>query len=210
MSREHALDTIIVQRVIAIVRESSGQAALGVCSQLVQSGIRAIEVSLVTPDALGVIAQLRATADASVAVGVGTALTVGDVRDAAAAGASFVISPVYDAEVIRATLAADMASIPAAATPTEAMVASQLGADLVKIFPASLWNPSALQDVLRALPRLRCVPTGGVGLATGAAWIAAGAAAVGIGSALSRSAAQGLDHEIEGLLQALAGADGHR
>jgi 2-dehydro-3-deoxyphosphogluconate aldolase/(4S)-4-hydroxy-2-oxoglutarate aldolase len=64
--------------------------------------------------------------------------------------------------------------------------ATTLGADLVKVFPASLWSPRVLADVLAALPQLRCVPTGGVTPEDATSWIGAGAVAVGIGSALTK------------------------
>jgi 2-dehydro-3-deoxyphosphogluconate aldolase/(4S)-4-hydroxy-2-oxoglutarate aldolase len=87
--------------------------------------------------------------------------------------------------VIELAAAADIAVVPGAATPTEMLTAHRAGADFVKIFPASVWTPRAVKDLLAALPQLRLVPTGGVALDTARDWISAGAAAVGMGSALS-------------------------
>lgn len=175
------------QRIIAIVRESTPERALEAVETLLGAGIRAVEVSLVTPGAIDVVQDTARRAPAGASVGVGTVMTVAEVHAAAAAGAGFIVSPVATEEVVRATVAAGMASAPGVATPTEAVNALGWGADFVKIFPASLWTPGVLRDLLTALPYLPAVPTGGVSLASAPEWIRAGAVAVGIGSTLTRA-----------------------
>jgi 2-dehydro-3-deoxyphosphogluconate aldolase/(4S)-4-hydroxy-2-oxoglutarate aldolase len=181
------LATIYDQGVIVIVRESSPEAASTAVERIIAAGVRALEVSLVTPDALAVIAHWVRAAPKGVSVGVGTVLTSGDVAQAADAGARFIVSPNCEESVIRATVAAGLVSVPGVATPTEALRALDWGADLVKIFPATTWTPAALRDMLAALPQVPAVPTGGVMLASAGDWIRAGAVAVGIGSALTRA-----------------------
>lgn len=182
------LEVIREQGIVAIVRSSTEAEADRVVQQLLLSGLRAIEVSLVTPGALAVIRRAVAAAPEGVMIGVGTALTVDDVRSAAEAGARFVVSPIVHRGVIETSLDAGLDTLPGAATPTEALQAIEWGSTLVKIFPASLWSPAILREVLTALPALQTVPTGGVGLDSAADWIRSGAVAVGIGSALSRAA----------------------
>ena len=63
--------------------------------------------------------------------------------------------------------------------------ATRLGVDAVKIFPASNWTPRSLSDLLKALPDLVCLPTGGVTVISVKDWLGAGAAGVGLGSGLS-------------------------
>ncbi|AZI57054.1 bifunctional 4-hydroxy-2-oxoglutarate aldolase/2-dehydro-3-deoxy-phosphogluconate aldolase [Nakamurella antarctica] len=183
-----ALETIRAQGVVAIVRASSASDAAETVATLIVAGLRAIEVSLVTPGALDVIRDAARNAPAGVMIGVGTALTESDVDRAVDAGAQFVVSPIVNEAVIRASLAAGVTVLPGATTPTEAVHARELGATLIKLFPASLWSPSILREVLAALPDLQTVPTGGVQPDTAGDWIRAGAAAVGIGSALSQAA----------------------
>jgi 2-dehydro-3-deoxyphosphogluconate aldolase/(4S)-4-hydroxy-2-oxoglutarate aldolase len=96
--------------------------------------------------------------------------------------------------------------VPAAATPTEACAALAGGADLLKLFPASLWSPSAVGDVLAALPHLPLVPTGGVTAEQAPQWIRAGAVAVGIGSALTRGSQSAIRQRMEALLVELGRA----
>ncbi len=172
------------QRVVAIVRERSGAAALERAVALVEAGARVVEISLTTPDALPALTELVSRAGDAV-VGAGTVLDTDDAERSIAAGARFLVAPTLSVPVIELAVAADIAVVPGAATPTEMLAAHRAGADFVKIFPASVWTPRAVQDLLAALPQLRLVPTGGVGLDTARDWISAGAAAVGMGSAIS-------------------------
>ncbi|KQR39417.1 hypothetical protein ASF80_08380 [Microbacterium sp. Leaf159] len=172
---------------VAIVRAASTQVAAANVATLIRSGLAAVEVSLVTPGALGVIRDAVSRAPAGTMVGVGTALSVGDVESAVDAGARFVVTPTTDRDVIRAAVDAGVPVLPGAATPTEAVQALNWGATFVKLFPASLWTPAAMRDVLTALPDLPLVPTGGVDPENAAEWMRAGAVALGIGSALTGS-----------------------
>lgn len=197
---------VAAQRVIAIVRRDSAESAVRTGRSLLEAGVRCVEVSLVTPDALEAIRVLAASRPPETHVGVGTALTEADVEAAAAAGATFVVSPVVDPDVIGLTRRLGLASFPGAATPTEAVLAARAGADAVKVFPASAWTPRVLRDVLAALPWLRTVPTGGISLDDAAGWIRAGAVAVGLGSTLTTSAGSVEPGRITGLLADLAAA----
>ncbi|KRC62587.1 hypothetical protein ASE14_01795 [Agromyces sp. Root81] len=182
-----ALDVIREQGIVAIVRAGSPETAATSVATLIEAGLRAIEVSLVTPDALNVVRDAAAEAPSGVAIGVGTVLTSAEVAAAAEAGARFIVSPVFDPEVVRGAVEARLDVLPGVATPTEAVSAVRAGATAVKLFPASLWTPMALDEVRRALPWLETVPTGGVSPTTAPEWIRAGATAVGIGSALTRA-----------------------
>jgi 2-dehydro-3-deoxyphosphogluconate aldolase/(4S)-4-hydroxy-2-oxoglutarate aldolase len=184
-NRESVVSAVREQRVVAIVRERSAAAALRRAVALVEAGARVVEISLTTPDALGAIAELAGVAGNRAVVGAGTVLDTTDAERSIAAGARFLVAPTLSVPVIELAVAADIAVVPGAATPTEMLAAHRAGADLVKIFPASVWTPRAVGDLLAALPQLGLVPTGGVTLDTAADWIRAGAAAVGMGSALS-------------------------
>lgn len=181
-----ALDAILEQRLIAIIRTSRPREAERCGDMLIELGLWAIEISLVTPDALGVVRRLVNRAPDSVHIGVGTTLTADDAAAAADAGASFVVSPTLDTETVARSTQLGLCSCPGVATPTEALTAVRAGADLCKLFPASVWSPGSLRDWLTAMPDVRVVPTGGIALSDAPDWIAAGGAAVGLGSALTR------------------------
>ena len=180
------LSALAAERVIAIIRSPSATQALESAKALIAEGIRIIEISLNTPGAVEAIGELAAyCADIpGVVVGAGTVLDAGTVERVGAAGARFFVAPVFDAEAVAAANDCGMAAIPGCATPTEMLRAHEVGAAAIKVFPATLWTPAGLQNVVRAMPFLRLVPTGGVSIDQAPEWLAAGAAGLGIGSAL--------------------------
>jgi 2-dehydro-3-deoxyphosphogluconate aldolase/(4S)-4-hydroxy-2-oxoglutarate aldolase len=181
MSRDDVLALVRQERVVGIVRRDKASDAYDDARALLSAGLSVVEVSLTTPRALDVIAKL---ARDTPAMGAGTVLTVDQVEQAADAGAGFVVSPILDFEVVAAARRRGLVAVPAAFTPTEMVSAVRTGADLVKVFPVSIWTPGAVRDILAALPGLPLLPTGGVGLADARDWIKAGAIAVGMGGAL--------------------------
>lgn len=181
MSADQTITAIADQGVVGIVRARSAAEASTATATLLASGLAAVEVSLTTPGGLDVIAEHAG------AVGAGTVRTLADARDAHAAGATFLVSPNLDLEVVRFAFERDLAVVPGCLTPSEMTTAQRAGAQAVKIFPAHLWSPEALRGMLEAMPDLRCVPTGGVSPANAPGWIAAGALAVGVGGALTRA-----------------------
>jgi 2-dehydro-3-deoxyphosphogluconate aldolase/(4S)-4-hydroxy-2-oxoglutarate aldolase len=137
---------------------------------------------------------------------VGTVLRAREVTAAARAGAEFIVSPSFDSEVLGATQALGLLSVPGVATPSEAVRAKLLGADFQKLFPASAWSPAVMSDVLAALPDLGFIPTGGVSLDDAPLWIRAGAVAVGLGGALTRGARDDVPARVAELLAKLRAA----
>jgi 2-dehydro-3-deoxyphosphogluconate aldolase / (4S)-4-hydroxy-2-oxoglutarate aldolase len=194
---------VVEQRVLAIVRKSDPAAAHTAATDLLDAGVRAVEISLTTPSALDVIGDIEPP-DGTF-LGAGTVLDAATAVAAVRAGASFLVTPTLDPQVIAAGRRYGVPVVPGVATPTEALRALAAGADLVKLFPASAWAPGVLRDVLAALPQLSLVPTGGVGLADAPDYLAAGAVAVGLGSALSAGAGP-LQEQVTALLGRLAAA----
>ena len=105
-------------------------------------------------------------------------------RRAIGAGARFVVSPVFRTEVIAAGHAQDVPVMPGCFTPTEILSAWDAGADVIKVFPATVVGPGYFKDVRAPLPQVKLMPTGGVTVENAGDWIRAGAVAVGVGSAL--------------------------
>jgi 2-dehydro-3-deoxyphosphogluconate aldolase/(4S)-4-hydroxy-2-oxoglutarate aldolase len=206
MSKTDVAEAVLDQSVIAIVRAASAEDAHRAATALLQAGLRAVEISLVTPGALGVIRDLAGTGRPEAHIGVGTVLRAREVTAAARAGAEFIVSPILDTEVVSATMALGLLSVPGVATPSEAVRAKFLGADFLKLFPASAWSPAVMGDVLAALPDLAFVPTGGVSLEDAPAWIGAGAVAVGMGGALTRGAPADVPARVASLLARLKAA----
>lgn len=190
--------------VIAVVRAKSSSQLIDVAKALLAGGVDCIEITMTTPNALQVIAECRKTIGDQAMIGVGSVLSAEVAARAIQAGAQYVISPVFKAEVVQAAHRAGVPCIPGAFTPTEILAATEAGADLVKVFPAALGGPQYLRDVLAPMPHLKLTPTGGVDLDTAADWIAAGAVTLGVGSALVTKAALAAGNFKE--IERLAGA----
>ncbi|HEY8370707.1 MAG TPA: bifunctional 4-hydroxy-2-oxoglutarate aldolase/2-dehydro-3-deoxy-phosphogluconate aldolase [Thermodesulfobacteriota bacterium] len=179
------LDAIRETGVVAIVRHVPADRIGPLARALQAGGVRAIEVTLNTEGALEAIARLAAERPADVAIGAGTVMTAGEVASAVGAGATFIVCPHTDDEVIAAARERGVPVIPGAYTPSEIVRAWRAGAAMVKLFPASNGGPKYLREVRAPLADIPIVPTGGVGLDTAADFVRAGAVAIGLGSALT-------------------------
>lgn len=173
--------------VVAIIRGPFLAEIEEIVGALIAGGVRAIEVSLTSPDALAQIQRAAACAGTRAAVGAGTVLRAEEVDDVARLGGSFVVSPIVDAVVIAAARDRGLLPIPGAFTPTEVIAAVRFGAPAVKLFPADALGPGFVRGILAPLPDLKLVPTGGITLSSARAFSAAGAWAVGVGSSLVAS-----------------------
>lgn len=150
--------------VVPVVVLSRADEAASLGAALARGGLPCVEVTLRTPAAVAGIARLAA--DPALVVGAGTVLDPAQVDRVVEAGARFVISPCLDVAVVRRCRALGVPVLPGIATPTEAMNAMAEGLDAVKLFPAGPLGGPAMAAALRGpFPRLRLVPTGGIGLA---------------------------------------------
>jgi 2-dehydro-3-deoxyphosphogluconate aldolase/(4S)-4-hydroxy-2-oxoglutarate aldolase len=209
MPRADFLRHLTQARLMAIVRAPDADGAVRAALALCDAGVRLVEISLTTRGALDAIARLRAEAPSQVWVGAGTVLTARDVTDVLAAGAGFVVTPAL-AESVDAAVAADVPVAAGAFTPSEAVAAVQRGADVVKLFPASVLGPGYLRALRDPLPDVPFMAVGGIGVDAARDFLAAGAVAVGVGSPLLGDAATGGDLDAlrgraQELIQAAAG-----
>ena len=170
--------------VVGILRGFAPEAVEQIVAASQRGGLRNIEITMNTPGAAGQIKQVRELAGDAMNVGAGTVCTLDDLDVAAAAGASFIVTPVLVPDVVREAKRRELVVIPGAFTPTEIHQAANLGADLVKVFPVDQLGPNYIKNILAPLPHLRLVPTGGVSVETLPAFRAAGAAGFGVGSPL--------------------------
>ncbi|MFJ6749040.1 MULTISPECIES: bifunctional 4-hydroxy-2-oxoglutarate aldolase/2-dehydro-3-deoxy-phosphogluconate aldolase [unclassified Streptomyces] len=196
----------LAQRVFAIVRSKTYDEASATADTLLSAGVTSLEISLTTPFALEAVTTLTRELGDDAVIGAGTVLDAVSARMAVDAGARFLVSPSLDAEVIRTGHRYGIPVFPGVSTPSEMVRALELGADALKLFPASGHHPSWLKDVRAALPQAPLVPTGGVTVESAPEWIAAGAVAVGMGSALSEGDRDTVAKRAADLLARLADA----
>jgi 2-dehydro-3-deoxyphosphogluconate aldolase/(4S)-4-hydroxy-2-oxoglutarate aldolase len=173
--------------VVAIARRLPAGDIPAIADALVAGGVGAFELTLNDPDdaalaAIVAAAEHVARGAAPLAIGAGTVLTVAAAQRALDAGASFLVSPHLDRELVGWAAERGVPMLPGAATPTEVLAAWRAGAAAVKVFPASALGPSFLRELRGPFPDIPLQPTGGITLENAGDFIGAGAIAVGIGS----------------------------
>ena len=188
--REQIIEKIKKDKVIAIIRGYYEEDCLNLARALHAGGVNLLEV---TYDQSSYENRLRTAATIRMlteelgdcmAFGAGTVTTVEMVEMTKAAGGQFVISPDTCEEVIRATVANDMVSLPGALTPTEILNAYRYGADFIKVFPISDMGPAYLKAVRAPINHIPLMAVGGVDSSNIQDYIRAGAVGTGVSSCL--------------------------
>lgn len=172
------------EKLIAIIRGFDGEELKNIAEALVKGGIRFIEITMNTKGAAKEIAQLKEKYGKSIHIGAGTVLTVQLAKEAIAAGATYLITPNVNREVIAYAVRQEVEIWPGAFTPTEIAFAAELGASAVKIFPISFVGPHYLEAIRGPLDRIPLIAVGGVKVDQFSAYLQAGAIAVGVGNHL--------------------------
>lgn len=183
-ARPEVPDGIALGGVVAIGRGVSAAAAPAIAEALAAGGVRAFELTLNEPeaDALRAIEAVAAVgADLDLELGAGTVLSIDAARRAVDAGATFLVMPHLDPDIVAWAAMFDIPAFPGCATPTEVLAAWRAGAAAVKVFPASSVGPAFIRELRGPFPDIPLLPTGGVTLENAPAFMAAGAIGVGMG-----------------------------
>lgn len=171
--------------VMAILRGFSPEKTVELARKAWSIGIDCVEVPIQNAAAVEALeATVRAGAELGKSVGAGTVISVEHVRQAAASGAVFTVSPGFDPEVARASLDAGLPHLPGIATASEIQAALKLDLGWVKAFPASDLGSGWFTALHGPFPGVRFVATGGINAHNTAEFLNAGADVVSLGSAL--------------------------
>lgn len=176
------LAQIVENKIIAIIRGANPVDVMHIAEALYEGGIRLLEITMNSAEPLLAIEQVADKLGDQMVIGAGTVLDANMARDAVQAGATFILSPILDEQVIKVTKSLGIVSIPGAYTATEIYNAYKAGADIIKVFPAT--SPTYLKDIAGPLPQIPLLPTGGVTLDNIGDFKKAGAVGFGIGSSL--------------------------
>jgi 2-dehydro-3-deoxyphosphogluconate aldolase/(4S)-4-hydroxy-2-oxoglutarate aldolase len=185
VDKQAILKRIAELGLLAVLRAPDPAGARRAVDVLVEAGVLGIEITYSTPDAASVIADIKQSYGDEVLVGAGTLVTHAQVAEAAEAGASYLVSPGLDDEVVASMRATSLPAMAGVLTPTEVMRGVRLGVDVMKLFPGSLGGPSYLRSLRGPFPDVPFMPTGGVSADNVGDWLAAGAIAVGAGGELA-------------------------
>jgi 2-dehydro-3-deoxyphosphogluconate aldolase/(4S)-4-hydroxy-2-oxoglutarate aldolase len=181
VNAQHARAHIEKGRVIAILRGNYVGYFKPIARALADAGVTAMEITLNSPQAEDGIREMKAELGNAFLIGAGTVLNETQAHAALQAGAQFVVAPNTNMRVVEFCVERDLCVVPGAYTATEVMNAVEMGAHMVKLFPAELGYFKAIRAPLNHVP---FVTTGGVTLDNAADYIKAGAVAVGMGSQL--------------------------
>ncbi len=188
MSKSDVLQRLQAVKVIALIRADSSASLVDCAKALAAGGLNAIELTMTTPGALEMTAKVSRELP-ELLLGLGTVLDAETARAGIAAGAKFIVTPAVRPAVIEACREAGVPILCGALTPTEAITAWELGADVIKIFPAEFFGPAYIKSLKAPFPQLQLLPTGGVTPETVGDFLKAGAFATAAGSALVSAAA---------------------
>lgn len=184
MNKEQGLALLESVRVIAIVRGVEEKHIAGVAQALLDGGVPVMEVTLNTEGALGMIGRLQEAFGDRMFIGAGTVLDAEDARQALDAGASYLVTPNMDEEVIRLAVGRDVPIFPGAMTPTEIVKAWKAGATAVKVFPSASLGIAYMKELLAPLNRIPLMAVGGVTEDNIGEYLRIGCYGVGIGGSL--------------------------
>jgi len=174
--------------IIGILRNVSTESIRRIAPIYLKSGLRNLEITMNSPNALENIAEL-AKEYPQLNIGAGTVCTMVEMDAAVAAGASFIVCPIINVDLIRKAASQGLGVFPGALSPTEIYNAWEAGATAVKVFPATTFGPSYLREVRGPLSQIDLLPTGGVSKDNLIEYFEAGAIGAGMGSSLFEKAA---------------------
>lgn len=178
------------RKVIVVCRGIPAEEMVNVASALYDGGIRFMEVPFnqADPDSFSeTAAKIKVVKEAlgdKMHVGAGTVITLEQFEIAKEAGAEIIVSPTMEEDVIEATKAAGLISMPGCTTPSEMSKAYKLGADLIKLFPASTVNLKVIKEIRVPLNHLPLVCFGGVSSENIREVLATGVVGVGMASSI--------------------------
>lgn len=184
MNRKENLEILIKNGIFAVVRVANNEILKNVIEAIYNGGIKNIEITMTVPNAERMISELVKTAPKDMIIGAGTVTDIESAKKVIDSGAKFVISPIFNPEVISFSISCDIVTIPGCFSPTEIFNSWNMGCDIVKVFPATALGPKYFKDIKAPFPFIRLMPTGGVSLNNIGEWISAGACAVALGTDL--------------------------
>jgi len=188
MAKTDILQRIKSEKVIALIRADSSASLLECARALSAGGLNCIELTMTTPGAIELCAKVSRELP-NVLLGLGTVLDADTARAGIAAGAKFIVTPCLRPTVIAVCREAGVPVLSGALTPTEAYNAHELGADIIKVFPAEFFGPAYIKSLKAPFPKIEFMPTGGVTPETVGEFLKAGAFATAAGSSLVPAAA---------------------
>ncbi|MBX0356836.1 bifunctional 2-keto-4-hydroxyglutarate aldolase/2-keto-3-deoxy-6-phosphogluconate aldolase [Halobacillus sp. Nhm2S1] len=189
MQKYNTLQRMIDDKLTVVVRGETVYEAMKTAEACIDGGIKTIEITFTVPGAADVIKNLADKDEAL--IGAGTILDAHTARIAILSGAKFIVSPAFDHETANICNLYKIPYLPGCMTVNEMTEALQSGADVIKLFPGQVYEPSFIKAVKGPLPQVDLMPTGGITLNNLPDWLSAGACMIGVGGEITRPATEG-------------------
>jgi 2-dehydro-3-deoxyphosphogluconate aldolase/(4S)-4-hydroxy-2-oxoglutarate aldolase len=178
MKKQEVIERMCQSGILPVFRTDDLRHLFPASRAYYDAGIGCVEYTTSMPGALDLVREGAASLPKDLLLGAGTVLDGKTVDLAVKAGAQFIASPGISAEMVQACKAQGVVSVVGAITPTEVMEALRLGADVIKVFPATSVGPIFFSEVRGPFPGLCLMAAGGMSLANLKDYVAAGAAIV--------------------------------
>jgi 2-dehydro-3-deoxyphosphogluconate aldolase/(4S)-4-hydroxy-2-oxoglutarate aldolase len=148
--------------IVPVVVLDDAKDAIPTAEAMLAGGVDVMEITFRTaaaPEAIRLVAE----SCPDMLVGAGTIINVEQAKLAVKMGAKFIVSPGFDADVVRYCMENGIAVTPGCVTPTEIMAAVNLGLKVIKFFPANVYGGlNAMKNLSAPFPGIKFLPTGGV------------------------------------------------
>jgi 2-dehydro-3-deoxyphosphogluconate aldolase/(4S)-4-hydroxy-2-oxoglutarate aldolase len=189
MTQEQAIGVITEQGILPLYFNPDETVSIEVLRSIYRAGIKAVEYTNRGEAALSNFKKMVEVRDKEMKgllLGVGTVKSLDDAKNYVAAGADFLVSPGYVAEVATYARDKNIFYAPGCMTPSEIIAAENAGIKFIKLFPGNLLGTEFLTSIKEIFPKLLFMPTGGVDTTKEniESWYKAGVSAVGMGSKL--------------------------
>jgi 2-dehydro-3-deoxyphosphogalactonate aldolase len=172
---------------VAILRGIRPEETLAHVGALVEEGYDAIEIPLNSPGWRDSIALARRDFGARAAIGAGTVLREAEVDALVEIGAPYIVTPNTRPALIAHAVQSGLQVMAGFATASEGLAALDAGAQMLKLFPASVYGPALVRALRSVLPPVPLFAVGGVGPSAVKDFISAGCTGVGIGGELYKA-----------------------
>jgi 2-dehydro-3-deoxyphosphogluconate aldolase/(4S)-4-hydroxy-2-oxoglutarate aldolase len=147
---------------MGILRGIDEDAITPLTQSIIASGLKTVEITMNTKSAASLIKKMKEEADNKLTIGAGTVLTVDSAKEALNAGATFIVLPTLIEDVVKYCTKNSIPVFPGALTPQEIYNAWNMGATMVKIFPAKFFGPAYFKEIKAPFNNIELLACGGI------------------------------------------------
>lgn len=198
MKKMNILKSLVDCGVVAVVRGKTKEVGVDIAKACVKGNVKGLEITFTNKYAADIIKELANIYECreDIVIGAGTELDAETARIAILAGAKYIVSPSFNKETAILCNRYKVPYIPGVMTINEIVSSHEVGVDIVKIFPGSVYGPSYIKAIKGPLPYASMMVTGGVNINNIGEWFKSGVDLVGIGGELNTLGEAGKFKEI--------------